>query len=92
MPKKLYVGGLPWATSNEKLQELFEAFGEVTDAKIVTDRESGRSRGFGFVTFARDEDANAALSMDGRDFDGRTLKVSISTSTGPKQGGSSRAY
>ena len=77
MPKKLFVGGLSWNTSDDGLRESFSAFGNVTDAKVITDRETGRSRGFGFVTFAADEDAKkAAAALDGSNLDGRTIRVS----------------
>ena len=73
---KLFVGGIAWATSDEGLREAFEAFGDVTEAKIITDRETGRSRGFGFVTFTTSEAAEAAIEgMNGQSLDGRTLIV-----------------
>ncbi len=76
MSKKLYVGNLSWNTTTQGLREAFEAFGEVEDAVVVTDRDSGRSRGFGFVTFADDEAADtAAAALNGTDLDGRTIKV-----------------
>lgn len=76
MSKKLFVGGLAWATSDEGLHAAFSRFGEVTDAKVITDRETGRSRGFGFVTFENDGDADEAMSaMDGADLDGRSVRV-----------------
>ena len=76
MSKKLFVGGVSWGTTDDGLREAFERFGEVTEAKIITDRETGRSRGFGFVTFTQDEDAeNAVKEMDGSTLDGRAIKV-----------------
>jgi RNA recognition motif-containing protein len=76
MSKKLFVGGLSWDTSDQGLQEAFEAFGTVLEAKVITDRDSGRSRGFGFVTL---EDAGAATTamqeMDGATLDGRSIRV-----------------
>jgi RNA recognition motif-containing protein len=76
MAKKLYVGNLSWGTSTENLRAAFEAFGVVEDAIVMTDRETGRSRGFGFVTFTNDEEAEAAIAeMNGKDFDGRELTV-----------------
>ncbi len=76
MSKKLFVGGVSWGTTDDGLREAFERFGEVTEAKIITDRETGRSRGFGFVTFTQDEDAeNAVKEMDGSTLDGRDIKV-----------------
>ena len=76
MSKKLFVGGLSWNTDDQGLRSGFEQFGEVADAKVITDRDSGRSRGFGFVTFTNGEDAdNAVQQMDGSVFDGRTIRV-----------------
>lgn len=76
MSKKLFVGGLAWATDDAGLRTAFEAFGEVTEAKVIKDRDTGRSRGFGFVTFAESQDAEDAQSnMDGSELDGRRLKV-----------------
>ena len=76
MSKKLFVGGLSWNTTDEALRESFAAFGVVTDAKVITDRETGRSRGFGFVTFDVDAEALAAASaLDGTILDGRTIRV-----------------
>ncbi|MBN1425366.1 RNA-binding protein [Candidatus Fermentibacteria bacterium] len=77
MGNKLFVGGLSWNTTQDSLREAFEVFGEVQEAKIVTDRESGRSRGFGFVTFRDESSASAAQSkMDGEQLDGRSIRVS----------------
>jgi RNA recognition motif-containing protein len=76
MSNKLFVGGLSWDTDTDGLRSAFEAFGEVTDAVVITDRESGRSRGFGFVTFADGADAKAAMDgMNGAELDGRSLNV-----------------
>jgi len=76
--KKLFVGGLPWRMTNEELKEMFEEAGEVTDAFIPRDRETGRSRGFGFVEFATAEAAQAAVEkFDQMDYDGRALNVNF---------------
>jgi RNA recognition motif-containing protein len=76
MGKKLFVGGLAWATTDDSLLAAFERFGAVEEARVVTDRETGRSRGFGFVTFQQDADAEQALSsMNGQSLDGRTISV-----------------
>jgi RNA recognition motif-containing protein len=78
MSKKLFVGGLSWNTNDDGLRESFERFGSVEDAKVIADRDTGRSRGFGFVTFTDAEDANRAISeMDGRQLDGRSIKVNV---------------
>ena len=76
MAKKLFIGGLSWGTSDETLRQGFEQFGEVQEAVVVKDRETGRSRGFGFVTFTQDADADAAVQgMNGQEFDGRNIQV-----------------
>ncbi|HPM78441.1 MAG TPA: RNA-binding protein [bacterium] len=77
MSKKLYVGGLAWATDNESLKTAFAEFGEVLEANVITDRDTGRSRGFGFVTMADDDGAKAALELNGAELDGRTIRVDI---------------
>jgi cold-inducible RNA-binding protein len=76
MSNKLFVGGLSWGTDDDALRDAFAEFGDVVDAKVITDRETGRSRGFGFVTFASAAEAKAAISsMDGATLDGRTINV-----------------
>ncbi len=76
MSNKLFVGGLSWGTSDDGLRDAFAEFGSVTDAKVITDRETGRSRGFGFVTFSSQDEATAAMNaMNGAELDGRTLNV-----------------
>lgn len=75
---KLYVGNLPYTITNDSLREIFVQFGEVTDAVVITDKFSGRSKGFGFVTMADDSAAQkAADEMNGKDFSGRPLTVNI---------------
>jgi len=72
----IYVGNLPFSTSEDDLREMFEAFGEVSSAKIITDRLSGKSRGFGFVEMPNDGEARSALDqLNGKDMDGRALTV-----------------
>lgn len=88
MGKKLFVGGLSWNTNDEGLLDAFSAFGEVTDAKVITDRDTGRSRGFGFVTFAESDAASTAIAqMDGTELDGRTIRVNEAEDRGPRGGG-----
>lgn len=78
MSNKLFVGSLSWNTDDHGLQAAFERFGQITDAKVISDRDSGRSRGFGFVTFADASSAQAAVQeMNGAELDGRTLNVDI---------------
>jgi RNA recognition motif-containing protein len=86
MAQKLFVGGLPFATSNEQLRALFAETGEVTSATVVTDRDTGRSRGFGFVEMATPEAADEAINrLNGRDYEGRRLQVEKAKS--PSAGG-----
>ena len=76
MAQKLFIGGLSFSTSNERLREVFAQAGVVESAQVVTDRETGRSRGFGFVEMATAEDAEAAVKkLNGQEVDGRTLTV-----------------
>ncbi len=76
MNKKLYVGGLPYAVTEDKLQEIFSAHGTVESARVITDRFTGRSRGFGFVEPSSEEEAQTAIdSLNGSDLEGRTLTV-----------------
>lgn len=73
---RLYVGNLSYSANEDSLREIFEAYGEVTSAAVIMDRETGRSKGFGFVEFVNDEDGkNAVAAVDGREIGGRTLKV-----------------
>ncbi len=77
MSTRLYVGGISWNTSDQLLQEAFAAYGNVTSARVVTDRETGRSRGFGFVEMSTPEEAQKAISsLNGTELDGRTINVS----------------
>ena len=76
MVKKLYVGGLSWDTTDESLQNAFVKHGEVSEVTVIKDRDTGRSRGFGFVTMADEAGTKAALqALDGTELDGRTIKV-----------------
>ena len=77
MSQKLYVGGLPYKTTQEELESLFSQAGSVTSAVIITDKMSGRSKGFGFVEMSSEEEAQKGIEMfHGKDFEGRTLTVS----------------
>ena len=76
MEKNLYVGGLSYETTEDELRQLFEQYGEVASAKIITDRETGRSKGFGFVEMAAQADAEEAIKqLDGKEFGGRNIVV-----------------
>ncbi len=73
---KIYVGNLSWNADESDLRDAFSAHGEVTSVQIITDRESGRSRGFAFVEMENDEEAKAAISaVDNKEIDGRQVKV-----------------
>lgn len=73
--KSIYVGNLPFSASEDELRELFTAYGNVDSIRLMTDRDTGRPRGFGFVTMS-DTDADSAIqALDGKDFGGRTLRV-----------------
>jgi len=88
MSSKLFVGGLAWATHDETLKAHFETCGEVTDAKVIMERDSGRSRGFGFVTFADEAGATKAREeLNGSDLDGRSIRVDSATERPPRGGG-----
>ena len=75
MHAKLFVGNLPWSIDDAQLEELFQAHGEVTAARVITDRDSGRSRGFGFVEIDAPDIAAVISALNGRDIDGRPLRV-----------------
>ena len=90
MQNKLYVGNLSYSTTEDSLRTAFEGYGEVTDVALIKDRETGRPRGFGFVTFAAANDAETALGMNGQELDGRTLRVNIAQEK--KSGGSGGGY
>ena len=76
MNNKIFVGGLSWGTDSEGLKESFSRFGEISDARVITDRETGRSRGFGFITFENSDSVSDAISaMNDVELDGRTIKV-----------------
>ena len=75
MNKKLYVGNLDWGVTSDQLKEFFSKAGEIVDAVVIMDRQTGRSRGFGFVEFADDEGAKKGLEFSGKEFNGRELVV-----------------
>lgn len=96
MGNRLFVGGLSWSTTDDGLRSAFQRFGDVTDAKVIQDRETGRSRGFGFVTFADRSAAESAVQgMNGQILDGRAIRVNEAEdrpppSRGPRPGGGGR--
>jgi len=76
MTNKIFVGGLSWDTDDDGLRNAFIRFGDITEAKVITDRDTGRSRGFGFVTFTDPSSVQAAIKeMDGAPVDGRNVRV-----------------
>jgi RNA recognition motif-containing protein len=76
--KKLYVGNLPWAVTNETLHDMFASYGEIVEAIVISDRMSGRSKGFGFVTFANEADAEKAVAeMHDKELEGRKIVVNV---------------
>jgi cold-inducible RNA-binding protein len=88
MSTKLYVGNLSFGTSSQDLEELFAGSGTVASANVIDDRETGRSRGFGFVEMSSAEEAKAAIeSLDGKEVDGRSLKVMESKPREDNRGG-----
>jgi RNA recognition motif-containing protein len=87
MSKKLFIGSLSWNTNDERLREAFAPHGEVVEATVITERDTGRSRGFGFVTFADDEAADKAMAaLDQTELDGRTIKVDVAQDKGRDRG------
>jgi cold-inducible RNA-binding protein len=93
MAQKLFIGGLSFSTTDERLRELFATAGTVESAAVVTDRDSGRSRGFGFVEMSTAEEAAEAVKkFNGQEVDGRTLKVELANpSGGGRSGGGYRS-
>ncbi len=88
MGKRLFVGGLPYETTETQLQEMFSPFGRVESAKIITDRETGRSKGFGFVEMATDLEATAAIEkLNGSDMGGRKIAVNEARPMEDRKGG-----
>ena len=87
MANKLFIGSLPFATTSDELKEIFAKVGEVTSANVVTDKMTGRSRGFGFVEMVKDEDAKAAIEkLNGSDVGGRKIFVSEAKPQAPREG------
>jgi RNA recognition motif-containing protein len=86
MGKKLYVGNLPFSATDQSLGDTFAQYGKVESAKIITDRDTGRSKGFGFVEMGTDVEASAAISrLNGADLDGRTLTVNEAKPMAPRE-------
>ncbi len=89
---RCFVGGLAWATDSEALEKAFSPYGDIVDSKIINDRETGRSRGFGFVTFASEQSMKEAIEgLNGQDLDGRNITVNEAQSRGSGGGGFGRS-
>jgi RNA recognition motif-containing protein len=88
MGNKLYVGNLPFSATDESLREMFQQAGAVESARVITDRDSGRSKGFGFVEMSTEQEATAAINkFNGADFEGRSLTVNEARPMAPREGG-----
>ncbi|MBX4198664.1 RNA-binding protein [Candidatus Parcubacteria bacterium] len=91
MSTKLYVGGIPYTSTDQSLKDAFSKAGNVTSASIIIDRMTGRSKGFGFVEMANEDEANAAINMfNGQDFEGRKLTVNVARPLEPRAPGMNR--
>ena len=86
MNNRLFIGGLSWETSSADLRTAFERFGKIEEARVITDRETGKSRGFGFVTFGSEVDAMGAMALDGQRIGGRAVRVNFAESRGSSGG------
>ncbi len=84
MAKSIYVGNLPWAATEEQIRDLFTEYGPVISVKLVSDRETGRARGFGFVEMEEPGAAAAIEALDGQNFGGRTLRVNEAKPRAPR--------
>jgi RNA recognition motif-containing protein len=88
MGKKIYVGNLSYSVESNQLTEAFSAFGTVESAKVITDRDSGRSKGFAFVEMSQDSEAQAAIEkLNGTDLSGRAMNISEAKPQEPRTGG-----
>ena len=93
MSKKLYVGNLPFSVSDDQLKEIFSPYGEIEEVNVIIDKFSRRSKGFGFVTFKEDGDADKAITeMNDKDFDGRKLKVNEAKPMEERPAGERRSF
>src|SRR5215467_12990879 len=88
MGKRLYVGNLPFSATDESLMQMFQQAGQVESARIITDRDTGRNKGFGFVEMSTDQEAADAITkFNGADFEGRALTVNEARPMAPREGG-----
>jgi RNA recognition motif-containing protein len=84
---KIYVGNLPWSTGDTELEEMFAAAGAVESARVITDRDTGRSRGFGFVEMNQADGQRAIADLNGKEVDGRALRINEANEQKPRGGG-----
>ncbi len=82
---KIYVGNLPWSTTDASLEELFTTIGTVTSARVITDRDSGRSRGFGFVEMSQEDGQQAIADLNGHEIESRALRINEAKEQQPRQ-------
>lgn len=93
MSTKLFVGGIPYTSTEQELQDFFSSVGTVTEARIISDRFSGRSKGFGFVTMSTEEEAKAAIEqLNGKELGGRTIVVSEARPQQPRPDNGDRPH
>ncbi len=87
---KLYVGNFPYSVTERDLREVFQVYGDIESVNVIVDRETGRSKGFAFVTFASADAASKALEQNGKEMNGRPLKVNVAQEKAPRTGGGPR--
>lgn len=84
----IFVGNISYSTTEDDIRRMFEEYGEIDSVKIITDRDTGRSRGFGFVEMPNDDEAQSAIdALDGKELDGRALKINESRPRSDRRGG-----
>ena len=88
---KLYVGNFPYSVSEDQLRGIFSQYGEISDLAMIMDRDTGRPKGFGFITFATQEAAEKALEQNGKDLEGRPLRVNVAIDKPRNNSGQNRA-
>ena len=84
---KIYVGNFPYTVDEAQLRGIFSGYGDIEECTLIMDRDTGRPKGFGFITFAKQEAAEKALEQDGNDLDGRPLKVNVAKEREPRRDG-----
>ncbi len=89
---KIYIGNIPYTTKEQDLEEVFTSFGQIDEVTLIKERETGRSRGYGFITYSSKEAADKALTMDGKDFMGRKLRVNLAKEKSEGGGGGRKNF